>query len=243
MEKILKRIDELISICSVADKDTFNEIKYEIDQLIIDILGKDSESYRNFVSIYNSSLFSWEKCRHSIGILNAIKNYINQSMQNKKYNVFVSSTFIDLKSYRKALADEIVFLGHFAAGMEDFTACGEDLETYIKKVIDEADYYVLMIGQRFGSPIPRNKSVSYTMMEYDYAKSRGMRIIPLIYSGQQTLEGNDLDVNGDKFNRFVESIKKTTPQYFKDENELVRIFSKALHAEMRNYPQKGWIRL
>ena len=65
----------------------------------------------------------------------------------------------------------------------------------------------------------------------------------MIYSGQQTLEGNDLDVNGDKFNRFVESIKKTTPQYFKDENELVRIFSKALHAEMRNYPQKGWIRL
>lgn len=60
MEEILKRVDELISICSVADKDTFNEIKYEIDQLIIDILGKDSESYRNFVSIYNSSLFSWK---------------------------------------------------------------------------------------------------------------------------------------------------------------------------------------
>ena len=73
MEEILKRVDELISICSVADKDTFDEIEYEIDQLIIDILGKDSESYRNFVSIYNSSLFSWGKCRHSIGILNAIK--------------------------------------------------------------------------------------------------------------------------------------------------------------------------
>lgn len=243
MEKILKRIDEIISICERETDRGYQQVKYEIDQLIINILGKESETYKNFVTIFYANLNSSAKCKLTIGILNAIKDHIILSIQNKKYNVFISSTFLDLKAYRKALADEIVFLGHFAAGMEDFTACGEDLESYIKKVIDESDYYALIVGQRFGSSIPTNKDVSYTMMEYEYAKSKGLRIIPLIYNGGLVLEGNDLAINGDKFNRFVESIKKLTPQYFKNENEMVRKFSKALNAEIKNHPQKGWIRL
>lgn len=244
MEKILKRIEELIVICKKGSSDDYHEVKYEIDALIINVLGKQCETYRNFVSIFNdNTLMFIEKCRRLVGVLNAIKYSIYLSMQEKKFNVFISSTFIDLKNYRKVLADEIVFLGHFASGMEDFTACGEDLETYIKKAIDESDYYVIILGQRFGSSIPENKDISYTMMEYEYAKSKGMRIIPLIYNGLQVLDGNDLSINGCKFNGFVETIKTKTPQYFKDENELIRKFTKALNAEIKNYPQKGWIRL
>jgi hypothetical protein len=70
-----------------------------------------------------------------------------------------------------------------------------------------------------------------------------MRILPFIYNGTQILDGNDLDVNKDKFDRFVSQISKSVPQYFKDENELARKLTKALDNEMKNHPQKGWIRL
>ena len=80
-------------------------------------------------------------------------------------------------------------------------------------------------------------------MEYEYAKAKDMRIIPFIYNGNQILDGNDLDVNKLKFDKFVNQISKTVPQYFKDENELIRKLTKALENEMRNHPQNGWIRI
>lgn len=246
MTEILKRIDELIDICR---RDTvygvdYDAVKFEINNLILELAGRKSELYGNFVATHNNNNISkGAKQKIFIGILNGLKNGLKIQMNTKKYQVFISSTYLDLINYRKAVSDEITFRGHIPAGMEDFTACGEDLETYIKHVIDESDYYVLIIGQRFGSSIPTDENVSYTMMEYEYAKSKGMRIIPLIYSGKQDLEGNDLNVNKDKFDAFVSKIKTTTPQYFKDENELIRKLTKALESEIKNHPQKGWIRL
>ena len=246
MTEILKRIDELIDICR---RDTvygldYDAVKFEINNLILELAGRKSELYGNFVGTHNNNNISkGAKQKIFIGILNGLKNGLKIQMNTKKYQVFISSTYLDLINYRKVVSDEITFRGHIPAGMEDFTACGEDLETYIKHVIDESDYYVLIIGQRFGSSIPTDENVSYTMMEYEYAKSKGMRIIPLIYNGKQDLEGNDLNFNKDKFDAFVSKIKTTTPQYFKDENELIRKLTKALESEIKNHPQKGWIRL
>ena len=147
-------------------------------------------------------------CKYFVGILNGLKNHIRLGTKNRKYQVFISSTYQDLIQYRRAVSDEIAFRGHFSAGMEDFTACGDDLETYIKKVIDESDYYILIIGQRFGTSTEQDENISYTMMEYRYAKSKKMRIIPFIYNGTLTLVGNDMDTNKDKFDKFVEEVNK-----------------------------------
>lgn len=127
--------------------------------------------------------------------------------------------------------------------MEDFTACGEDLEAYIKRIIDQSDYYILLIGQRFGSTIPNNDRISYTMMEYNYAKSKKMRILPFIYDGDTLLPNNDLEFNREKLTHFIAEIKKTVPQYFKNEIDLNRKLSKTLENEFINHPQKGWIRI
>ena len=243
MQDILKRIQQLIDVCSkTVYGSTYEEIKYEINNLILDTVGK-GELYSNFLSVANASLLNLDKCRRLVGVLNGLKNTVSLRMNTKKYQVFISSTYQDLFSYRKAVAEDIVFKGHIAAGMEDFTACGEDLETYIKRVIDESDYYVLIIGQRFGTAIPTDSNMSYTMMEYNYAVSKNKRIIPFIYNGTTPLEGNDLDKNKERFEKFVSKIKGCVPQYFKDVNDLLRKMAKALETEMKNNPQKGWIRL
>ena len=246
MDVFIKRIDEIaykLEHCYTPEF-AYKENIFEIKQMILSTVGEESDSYKSYLEILGSKTGYYDAIKYLIGVLKGLKDHLQlQVKHNKRYQIFISSTYKDLMDFRKAVSDEISFRGHIAAGMEDFTACGEDLETYIKHVIDESDYYVLIIGQRFGSHIPTDKNVSYTMMEYEYAKSKKMRIIPLIYNGTQKLEGNDLDVNQEKFDRFISTIAKTVPQYFKDENELIRKLTKALENEMKSHPQKGWVRL
>ena len=53
-----------------------------------------------------------------------------------------------------------------------------DIEQFevIKKVIDLCDYYVLIIGKRYGSIHPET-GISYTEMEYDYAISKDVPVL------------------------------------------------------------------
>jgi len=246
MKNLLNRIDGIVDEfgCPYSSKNIYKEKLFEIRQIILSTVGKESDLFQSFLEITKAKIDCWDAIKYLEGLLKGLKAHLQLQMNtNKRYQVFISSTYLDLINYRKVVSDEISFLGHIPAGMEDFTACGENLETYIKQIIDESDYYVLIIGQRFGSSIARDENVSYTMMEYEYATSKGMRIIPLIYNGEHDLAGNDLAVNKNKFDKFVSQVVKTVPQYFKDENELIRKLTKALDAEIKNHPQKGWIRL
>ena len=54
---------------------------------------------------------------------------------NKKYQIFVSSTYNDLKYERQVAIDTIMKLRHIPAGMELFSATGENQYEMIKPVI------------------------------------------------------------------------------------------------------------
>ncbi|HSP50009.1 MAG TPA: DUF4062 domain-containing protein [Pseudolabrys sp.] len=81
---------------------------------------------------------------------------------DKRYQVFVSSTFADLKDERQAVLQALLSLDHFPAGMESFLASDDDAWTLIKGVIDDSDYYVLVFGGRYGST--NHAGVGYTEM-------------------------------------------------------------------------------
>lgn len=93
----------------------------------------------------------------------------------KKYQVFVSSTFRDLVDERQDTIRSILDLGHIPAGMELFPAADIEQLAYIKKVIDECDYYVLIMGGRYGSLDP--EGISFTEREYDYAVENGKVVL------------------------------------------------------------------
>lgn len=52
---------------------------------------------------------------------------------SKRYQIFISSTFDDLKAERNAVSQSILSLDHFPAGMELFVAADEEHFSYIKK--------------------------------------------------------------------------------------------------------------
>jgi Domain of unknown function (DUF4062) len=83
---------------------------------------------------------------------------------DRKYQVFVSSTYEDLQRERQEVMHALLELDCMPAGMELFPAADEDQWTLIKRVIDECDYYIVIVAGRYGSV--GSSGMSYTEMEY-----------------------------------------------------------------------------
>src|SRR5437763_6584365 len=103
----------------------------------------------------------------------------------KRYQVFVSSTYEDLKEERQEVIQAILELDGIPAGMELFPAANEDQWTLIKKVIDDCDYYIVIVAGRYGSLGADGQS--YTEMEYRYALERGKPAIGFLHKDPGSL--------------------------------------------------------
>ncbi|MBB4515831.1 DUF4062 domain-containing protein [Paraburkholderia fungorum] len=90
----------------------------------------------------------------------------------KKYQVFISSTYTDMKEERQAAVTAILEAGHIPAGMELFAASNKQQMDVIKRWIDSSDIFMLILGGRYGSVEPESGK-SYTQLEYEYAVTRG----------------------------------------------------------------------
>jgi len=102
-------------------------------------------------------------------------------MLKRKLQVFVSSTFIDLKEERQSTVEAILNAGHIPAGMELFTAGDESQWNIIKRWIEESDVYMLILGGRYGSIEDISKK-SYTHLEYEYAIELGKPFFAIVIS-------------------------------------------------------------
>src|SRR5581483_1784737 len=89
-----------------------------------------------------------------------------------KYQIFVSSTYSDLKEERDQVIKAVLEMGHIPVGMEMFSAADEEQWRIISRYIDESDYYVVIVAHRLGSLTPEGPS--YTRKEYEYARSKGV---------------------------------------------------------------------
>jgi len=89
-----------------------------------------------------------------------------------KYQIFISSTFQDLREERRVLMEQILNLGHIPVGMEQFQAANRKQWDYITRRILECDYLLLIVAERYGSVHESGKS--YTQKEYEFALERGI---------------------------------------------------------------------
>jgi nucleoside 2-deoxyribosyltransferase len=97
----------------------------------------------------------------------------------KRYQVFVSSTYQDLREERQEVIQALLELDCIPSGMELFPAADEDQWSLIKKVIDDCDYYIVVIAGRYGSIGPDGKS--YTQMEYEYAVQKQIPVMAFLH--------------------------------------------------------------
>ncbi|KXO76679.1 DUF4062 domain-containing protein [Brucella anthropi] len=165
-------------------------------------------------------------------------------MANKKYQVFVSSTFTDLKAERQAVISTILDLRHIPAGMELFPASDIDQFEYIKRIIDECDYYVLIIANRYGTI--GKAGISYTEQEYDYACKTGKFVLAFLHSDPSSLPVAKSDTGGEAQNA-LESFRTKVKsgrlvREWKDLQELQSVVLRGLSAAFNDFPQVGWVR-
>ncbi|MBX3576597.1 MAG: DUF4062 domain-containing protein [Rhizobiaceae bacterium] len=162
----------------------------------------------------------------------------------KKYQIFVSSTFRDLAEERQDAIRSILDLGHIPAGMELFPASDTEQLAYIKKVIDECDYYVLIMGGRYGSL--DEEGVSFTEREYDYAVETGKVIIAFPHGNLSAIPVGKSDT-ADRMKGNLEAFrsKVMTGRLVRDwtsREQLESLLVKSLVRAMSDYPAVGWVR-
>ncbi len=130
-------------------------------------------------------------------------------MKDKKYQVFVSSTYVDLKEERQAAVEAILSSGNIPAGMELFTAGDESQMTVIKRWIDESDIYLLILGGRYGSIEPITGK-SYTHLEYLYALEKEKPVFAAVITEKalkKKVRKSDFDVIEMKYPQLLKEFR------------------------------------
>src|SRR3954465_1525653 len=93
----------------------------------------------------------------------------------RRYQVFVSSTFVDLEEERQKVLQAILEMRAFPAGMELFPSANEEQWNFIKREIESSDYYIVIVAGKYGSVAP--DGLTFTEKEYDYAVEIGKPIM------------------------------------------------------------------
>lgn len=163
---------------------------------------------------------------------------------DKRYQVFVSSTFADLQDERKSVIQTLMEIDCIPAGMELFPAADEEQFEFIKKVIDDCDYYLLIIGGRYGSVT--EEGVSYTEKEFDYASDKGIKIIALIHGDLDSIPFGKTDANlqaQEKLKNFKEKVKTgRLVRFWKNASDLPGLVALSVTKTIKTHPGKGWVR-
>ena len=162
---------------------------------------------------------------------------------DKRYQVFVSSTFTDLKEERKAIIEGLLNAKYIPAGMEMFSASNDEQFKYIKKIIDTCDYYVLIVGARYGS-INSSTGKSFTEQEYDYAIEKGIPVLAFLHDDPYNLPAEKRDdENRDLLERFRAKVSDgRLCKMWHTPAELIASVIISLGEEVADNPQMGWTR-
>lgn len=164
---------------------------------------------------------------------------------DKRFQVFVSSTYADLRDERDRVLKELTKIGYIAAGMEQFPSTDEDKFEYIQRVIEESDYYVVIIKGKYGS-VDKTDGLSFTEKEFNYAVSINRPSIAFVYHDRSSLLVSDTD--GDpqrtiKLNEFIARLEeKKIVNRWRTADELIHLVKDSVNDLARRKPGVGWIR-
>lgn len=163
---------------------------------------------------------------------------------DKRYQVFFSSTYADLKEEREHVLQALMEMDCIPAGMELFPAADEEQWEFIKKVIDDCDYYLLVIGGRYGSITP--EGISYTEMEFDYAVANGLKVVALIHGEPDDIPFGKSEADPDLRDKLFQFRDKVMDgrlvKFWKNAEELPGLVALSLTKTIKMYPAVGWVR-
>lgn len=166
-------------------------------------------------------------------------------MDERWFQVFISSTSIDLAEERRVVIDALLEAGYIPVGMELFNAATERAWPVIERLIDSCDYYIVIVADRYGSLRP--DGTSYTQSEYEYARRIGKPRLAFLHSKPERLLPHLIETTAAQyakvrqFRTMLEDdlLCKT---WERGGDELARKVVNGLNAAVVQTPQPGWVR-
>lgn len=163
---------------------------------------------------------------------------------DKVYQVFVSSTYADLADERRHVSETLAKAGYIPAGMELFPATDQQQLEFIKRVIDRCDYYVVIVGGRYGSLADDN--ISFTEKEYEYAVERSIPVLAFLHRHPEKIEVGKTDRSekqARKLATFRDRLSRARiVDFWSDPHELCTKVVIAVAQSVNLSPGIGWIR-
>jgi hypothetical protein len=163
---------------------------------------------------------------------------------DRRYQVFVSSTYEDLQEERREVMQALLTLDCIPTGMELFPAADDDSWTHIQRFIAGCDYYIVIVGGRYGSKSPTG--ISYTEMEYDYAVNAGLPTLAFLHRDPGAIPASkteSTDVGKAALAQFREKIETARhAKYWRASGDLANAVTAGMVSLTRIKPRVGWVR-
>lgn len=183
------------------------------------------------------------------GIIELISiDQIGEISMEKKYQIFISSTYKDLIEERQKVRDTILSMYQFPIGMEMFSAADEEQWEIIQETIDSSDYYILIIAHRYGTVIESGEysGISFTEKEYRYAKEKGIPILAFIIDGKVPIIPGNIEndpVIITKLNDFKSEVMDgRMVEWWTSKEDLAIKVALALQKQISRGKRPGWVR-
>lgn len=165
-------------------------------------------------------------------------------MLPKRYQVFVSSTFRDLQSERQAVIGLIQEMNHIPAGMELFPSADEGAWQVIEQVIEQSDYFLLIVGGKYGSTTA--EGISWTEKEYDFAYELKIPILPFMHGNPDEIPSGRSELEREARSRLELFRRKVEERHHRatwtSAEELKGKVAVGLVNAIALKPRVGWVR-
>jgi Domain of unknown function (DUF4062) len=165
-------------------------------------------------------------------------------MLDRRHQVFVSSTYVDLVEERSEVMQALLELECMPAGMELFPAANDTQWEWIKRVIDESDYYIVILAARYGST-SKETGLSFTEMEYRYAIERGKPVIGFLLEDVSQVPAKNSEQQSTKLKKletFRDLVKTRLCKYYTSPADLGAKVSRSITQLKKQHPTPGWVR-
>lgn len=162
----------------------------------------------------------------------------------KKYQVFISSTYQDLQKERKKVMEALLQMNCFPVGMEYFNASDSSQWEVIKSLIRECDYYVLIVAGRYGS-IEEESGKSYTQKEFEYALEQRVPVISFVHKNPTDISKGNSEIDPKALallESFKADVKRKLCKFWSNEDELASQVVLSLNSLIKTNPRIGLVK-